>query len=205
MKLDDLKNSWKAEMEQSSNEQDLPQVIDSITKATTKLDKSIKRRDLLEISVALLLIPVWTWKLFYSASVIQSIGLWIAILACLFIPYKLIKAKQVDSAKDDSVLAFLTVEKSKLKSQMKLLETVAVWYIAPLFTAIILITAGASVDDLGIPIINQALVIYYCFCTLLVVGIYWLNKRAAKKQFAPLLDNVERRIQELEKLDEVAE
>jgi C4-dicarboxylate transporter len=205
MKLDDLKTEWKNEVIQMTDAERVSNVIDSLEKETTKLDKTIKRRDYLEISIALLIIPVWTWKLFYAASLMQTVGLWIAIFACLLIPYKLLKAKQVDTQKDDSVLAFLNTEKNKLEQQMTLLESVAVWYIAPLFTAIILITAGATVDASGIPQITEQLTIYYGCCVLLVVGIYFLNKRAVKKQLSPLLDNVNKRIQELSSFSEVAE
>ena len=199
-----LKQDWKNEVLQVTDKQNVSNVIESLEKETTKLDKSIKRRDYLEISIALLMVPIWIWKLFYAASLMQSVGLWIAIFACLLIPYKLVKAKQVDTQKDDSILAFLNTEKNKLEKQKTLLESVAIWYIAPIFTAIILITAGATVDASGIPQITEQLAIYYGCCVLLVVGVYFLNKRGVKKQLSPLLDNVNKRIQDLKDFSEVA-
>ncbi len=47
------------------------------------------------------------------------------------------------------------------------------------------------------PHITDYLTNYYGFLILLVVGIYFLNKRAAKKKFGPLLTNIEQRIAEL--------
>jgi hypothetical protein len=205
MNFDDLRAGWKTEVEQTSQQVDLTKVIESIKKETGKVDKSVKRRDILEISIALLLIPVWVWKLFYSVSLIQTVGLWVAIFASLFIPYKMLKAKQVEAPKNDSLLSFLTVEKVKLKNQKNLLETVAVWYIAPLMLSIFLITLGARVNSDGIPEVTLSLVIYYVACALLSVGVYFLNKRAARRQFTPLLDKVEQRIKELEDLNEVSE
>ena len=203
MKFDDLKTGWKTEVEKTGKQQDLTHLVESLEKETKKLDKSIKRRDIMEISIALLLIPVWAWKLFYSASLLQTIGLWIAIVACIYIPYKLLKARQVESAKDDSLLAFLSVEKSKLEKQKELLETIAIWYLSPLMVAIVLITAGSKVDDAGVPQISEQLMVYYLFCGVLYVGVYFLNKRAAKKKFAPLLDRVNQQIQELKSLNNV--
>jgi len=110
MKLDDLKAGWKTEVTQVNETMDITQIIQSLEKETKKFDKHVKRRDILEISIALLLIPVWVWKLFYSASVIQSVGLLIAIVACVFIPYKLVKAKQVVGV--DSYLVYLPVNGS---------------------------------------------------------------------------------------------
>ncbi len=197
MMLDDLKVGWESEMKKPVNHEQLATVLEILKTETGKLDKSIKCRDTLEVSIALLLIPVWSWKLVYSVSLMQSVGLWIAILACLFIPYKLIKAKRVNVQKNNSVLGFLLIEKVKLESQKKLLESVALWYILPLMIAIILITAGATLDSLGIPQLTFQLKIYYSFCALLFVGVYLLNKRAAKKQFKPLLDKVNQHIKEI--------
>jgi hypothetical protein len=203
MKLDDLKANWKTAIESDNSTQDLSPMIELLVKETSKVDKSIKRRDRLEISIALLLIPVWSWKLFYSASLVQTTGLWIAIVACLYIPYKLLKAKQINAPKDNSVMAFLQFEKIKIENQKKLLESIAVWYIAPLMVAIVLITAGATVDETGIPRITEQLAIYYGFCVMLVIGIYFLNKRAVKKQLLPLLDKIKQRISELNDLKEI--
>ena len=107
MMLDDLKAGWDSEMKKPVKHEQLATVLEILQRETCKLDKSIKRRDILEVSIALLLIPVWGWKLVYSVSLMQSVGLWVAILACLFIPYKLIKAKKVNVQKNDSILSFL--------------------------------------------------------------------------------------------------
>ncbi len=197
MKLDDLKTEWKNEIEQPAGERDCGDALVALEKETSKLDKTVKRRDTLEISIALLMIPLWSWKLFYSAGVMQSTGLWIAIMACLFIPYKLINARKVVAPKNNNMLAFLKTEKLKLVKQKTLLESIAWWYISPLMLAVILITAGATVNSMGIPQITGQLAIYYLFCALLVVGVFLLNKRAAKKQFTPLLDKVNQRINEM--------
>jgi hypothetical protein len=66
-----------------------------------------------------------------------------------------------------------------------------------------LITAGATVDETGIPRITEQLAIYYGFCVMLVIGIYFLNKRAVKKQLLPLLDKIKQRISELNDLKEI--
>lgn len=205
MKLDDLKAGWKTEIETTESKQDLTQIIHALEKETYKIDKSVKRRDFLEISIALLLIPVWVWQLFVVTGLMQTIALWILIIACLFIPYKMNKAKKIEAAKDNSVLAYLGVEKIKLENQKKLLESIAVWYISPLMLGIVLFTAGATVDESGVPQVSGQLATYYIFCGLLSVGGYLLNRRAAGKQFSPLLDKVNQQINELTELNEISE
>ena len=197
MKLDDLKQDWQETINTNAAPDNLTEVITMLEQQTTKLDKEIKRRDILEISIALLLIPVWIYGLVNSAGTLQSAGLIIAILSCIYIPYRLIKAKKVTSPKNANIKSFLENEKQKLSQQKQLIESVATWYIAPLTLSIILITLGATVDASGVPHLTTQLMTYYGFLTLLVVGIYLLNKRAAKKKIAPLLANIEQRLLEL--------
>jgi len=197
MKLDDLKQDWQKNITQVSAPENLTEVINMLEKETSKIDKEIKRRDFLEISIAVLLIPFWIFGLFISKGSIQSVGFIIAIASCVYIPYKLISAKKVTAPKLSNVKAFLEREKQKVAQQKQLLESVVWWYIAPLTTSIVLITLGATVNELGIPSMNDHLYTYYGFLGLLIVGIYFLNKRAAKKKFGPLLTNIEQRLAEL--------
>ena len=81
MKLDDLKQDWQQAIETESTPDTLAEVIDMIEQQTTNIDKEIKRRDFLEIGIAICLIPVWIWSLLNSVSTMQSIGLIIEIVA----------------------------------------------------------------------------------------------------------------------------
>ncbi len=147
MKLDDLKKDWQQTVNTPTNNENLSEVITMLEKETTKIDKEIKRRDILEISVAILLIPVWIWGLFHAVSSMQTVGYCIALISCIYIPYKLLKAKKVTSSKNSSIRDYLRTEKQKVEQQKKLLESIVWWYIAPLTTAIVLITLGATVDE----------------------------------------------------------
>ncbi|MEW6989757.1 hypothetical protein AADZ91_03620 [Colwelliaceae bacterium 6441] len=197
MKLDDLKQEWQQTVNTSCTEDNLTEVITALKKETTKIDKEIKRRDFLEISISIFLTPFWIFGLINSVSTMQTLGCWIALITSFYIPYKLVKAKQVPPTKNTSIKAFLLQEKQKLLQQKQLLESIVWWYIAPITTSIVLITLGATVDSSGSPMVNEHLTFYYGCLILLIVGIYFLNKRAAKKKFTPMLNNVEQRIAEL--------
>jgi hypothetical protein len=197
MKLEDLKNDWQQNMT-ISTQSNLPELIAMLRNKTSKIDKEIKRRDFIEITIALGLIPVWSWSLINSAGTVQSIGLLLAIASCIYIPYRLLKAKHVVSTKTTSTLDYLLSERDKVKQQQQLLETVVYWYIAPLTLSIVLITLGATIDATGNVTISAQMTIYYLMLTILVVGIYHLNKRAAKKKFGPLLNKIEQRLTELQ-------
>lgn len=198
MQLDDLKQGWNEAVTSQTSTDDLTEIITKLEKQTTKMDKEIIRRVVLEISIAILLIPFWIYGLFNTVGTMQTMGFITAIMSCIYIPYKLLKAKKVTAVKSSSIKDFLIREKQKLQQQKQLLESIVWWYIAPLTLSIILITLGATATDSSMFHINDFLQRYYFFLTLLVVGVYFLNKRAAKKKFVPLLENIEQRLIELD-------
>lgn len=197
MKLDDLKQDWQQAIETESTPDNLTEMINMIEQQTTKIDKEVKRRDFLEIGTAVIIIPFWIWGLLNSASTMQSIGFVIALAACIYVPYRLISAKKVDAKKSGSVKDFLVQEKQKIQQQKQMLESIVWWYIAPLTVAILLIALGGKVNEQGIPQISSSMYWYYASVGLLMVGVYFLNKRAAKNAFAPLLKNIEQRLAEM--------
>ncbi|GLX80989.1 hypothetical protein [Thalassotalea eurytherma] len=201
MKLDDLKQDWQEIVDVPADNENLEKVIAMLEHETKKVDKEIKRRDILEITIALLLIPFWVFGLFYSAGIIQSIGLILAILNSIYIPYRLVSAKKINVSKESSIRSYLENEKQKISQQKSLLEGVVSWYIAPITVSIILITLGASVDASGIPQLSESLMIYYGFLTILIVAVYFLNKRAVTKKFNPLLSSIDKKLQELKEAD----
>lgn len=197
MKLDDLKKDWQKTINTPTNETNLKEVVAMLEKETTKIDKEIKRRDIIEISIAVLLIPAWLYGLSTTVSLMQTAGYIIAIAACIYIPYRLIKAKHITPKKSNSIRDFLINEKQKVAQQKTLLESIVWWYLAPLASAIVLITLGASVNESGIPQVNTQLATYYGMLALLFIGVYLLNKRSAKKRFGPLLEQIDKRLEEL--------
>ncbi|MCJ8318616.1 MAG: hypothetical protein MJK12_03225 [Colwellia sp.] len=197
MQLDDLKQGWREAVVSHASTDDLTEVIANLEKQTTKIDKEIKRRDLLEISIAVLLIPFWIYGLTNTVGIMQTMGLITAIISCIYIPYKLLNARKVSAVKSSSIKDFLIREKQKVEQQKQLLESIVWWYLAPLTLSIILITLGSTATETSMFTINDYLQKYYFFLALLVVGVYFLNKRAAKKKFTPLLENIEQRLAEL--------
>lgn len=198
MKLDDLKSDWQQTLQSADAPDNLTEVIAMLALKTEKIDKEIKRRDILEIGIALLLIPFWVYGLINTAGNMQTIGLVLAIFSSIFIPFKLIKAKQIKHSKASSLRAFLENERQKLYQQKRLLETVLWWYLTPITVSIVLIVLGSTVDEHGLPQLNDTLSLYFSSVAVLYAGIYFLNKRAAKKKFTPLLENVEQRLAQLE-------
>ena len=199
MKLDDLKQNWQKNIEHHDSAEDIQEMINMLKVETNKIDKELKRRDILEISIALLLIPVWIYGLTISVSLMQSLGCIVAIFTGLFITYRMLQARQVkQSSQGDNLRAYLQIEREKTLKQKQLLESIAWWYILPIVISVVLITLGATVDESGLPQLNDVLTMYYAMLAILVIGIYHLNKRAANKRFAPLLEKIERQLAQLD-------
>jgi len=197
MKLDDLKQDWKKEVILTEPSQNLATITYELKKETAKLDREIKFRDFLEISISLLLIPFWGYQLLDPASSLQAIGLWLAIAVGIFIPYNIIKSKQVSASKTNCIRSFLETEYLKAVQQKQLLESIAWWYISPITLCIVLITLGARVDESGMPKINNGLIIYYGCLSVFVFAIYFINQRVANKKFTPLLKKIKQRLAEI--------
>lgn len=198
MQLEDLKRDWQNTIQAESAPENLPEMIETIQQQTIKIDQEVKRRDFLEISIAVLLVPFWILGLFISVSSMQTVGYVIALAACAIIPYRLISAKRIEVRTSDSIKTFLLQEKQKLAQQKQILESIAWWYIGPIATAILLITLGANVDESGVPQIPEHMMWYYICLAILVIGVYALNRQAAHKKFGPLLDNVNTHLADIE-------
>ncbi|WP_125720416.1 hypothetical protein [Pseudoalteromonas rubra] len=197
MKLDDLKQNFEQQIQSSSSEAKLTLQVDELKAKTKKYQRDIKVRDFMEISISLLLIPVWLYGLSISVNWMQSLGCVLATLTSLYIPYKLLKARRLTPSKNDSLRAYLHQEQQRLAQQKQLLETIVWWYIAPVFISVMLITLGANMDDEGVIRLESHMQVYYLLVLLGMVGIYFWNKRAAEKRFGPLLARVEQQLNEL--------
>ncbi|RZM85430.1 hypothetical protein C3B51_00390 [Pseudoalteromonas rubra] len=197
MKLDDLKQNFEQQIQSSSSEAKLTLQVDELKAKTKKYQRDIKVRDFMEISISLLLIPVWLYGLSISVNWMQSLGCVLATLTSLYIPYKLLKARRLTPTKNDSLRAYLHQEQQRLAQQKQLLETIVWWYIAPVFVSVMLITLGANMDDEGVIRLESHMQVYYLLVLLGMVGIYFWNKRAAEKRFGPLLARVEQQLNEL--------
>mgnify|MGYP000241745397 CR=1 FL=1 len=171
-----------------------------IKQQATKFEKTLKRRDFTETALAILLIPVWLIALNFSVSNIQSIGLILATLSCLYIPWKMYQARKVQITPDaaDNIRAFLNQQSDKIDRQIELLSNVVKWYIAPIAVSVSLIHLGSQVTETGMPVLNAFQIGYLVVVVLVAIGVYLLNKHAIKTQLLPEKQRVQEQLQELD-------
>lgn len=198
MKLDDLKQAWQEEVKVLENQPNIADAIDAIQSETQKLDRSIKFRDITESLIALALVPIWIYHMFSYGHLIELAGLVVLTLSCLYIPFKLHQARQPKANKLTSVKAFLQLEKTKVEAQVKLLGSVASWYLIPLFVGIVLVRLGANFDVDGHFVVDSMITHYLPLVVVFFALIYFANKHAVRKKFMPVLEKINQRLSELE-------
>jgi len=198
MMFDDLKLDWQNEVAQKNNNTSLAFSSEPLEIEANKIDKLVKRQDIIEITTAILFLPVITYLLLNSENAIQLTGYFIWIYVCIITPYKLVKARMIKVDKDNNMKSYLQAEKQKTIGQLDLLRTFVWWHIIPILVGLILVSAGSTLDETGTLHISFSLKIYYSFCTLGAIGVYFYNKKMAENKFKPLLDKINQRLDEIQ-------
>lgn len=196
--FDDLKQEWQNEVTQKNNDASLAFSSEPLAREVNKIDALVKKQNIIEISAAILFLPFIVYFLLNSENTVQSIGYSIWIYVCLFTPYKLVKARMIKVKKDNNMKNYLLMEKQRTLEQLDLLRTFVWWHIIPILLGLLLISAGATMDETGTLHISFSLKVYYLLCTLASIGIYIYNKKMAENKFKPLLDKINQRLDEIQ-------
>ncbi len=179
MTLDEARQLWAAGgRETGGTHMSDAEVLALVLRRSSQLGRLIRRRDLRETIAAavglLLLAPLLVWGPWLT-----RVGVLVIALGCALIVVRLGRARRLPEARPEWPLAqALRAERARVGAQIRLLETVLWWYIAPLALGPVLIAfgvSGASRFTLG----------YAVFTALLAAGIYRLNRRALRMALRP--------------------
>jgi len=194
MKWESIQDQWQS-ANGSSKEAKIQQYVQDAKNRERSLHRAVRRRDILETGIALLLVP------FFGYFAWSSLGkeMWLAAFAatvlvgcCLYIPWRLHQARklQPDPERSSDMLVYLHAELDATKAQYRLLKDILGWYLGPLGGAVILLYFGVQGWSLNT-----------LFYTLIVLGlygvIYLLNQKAAAHKIAPRIEQIENQIREL--------
>ena len=175
-------------------------LVASARQRDRELHRSVRRRDLVETTVALLIAPFFaffTW-------IALGRSLWLAAAASalltawsLYVPWRLRRARklQPDPTLSTDMLTYLYAEKEATQAQYALLHGVLRWYLGP---------AGAGVMLLFFGIRGwSSASLYYALAVLaLYFVIYLANRRVASRNISPKIEEIDRQIQELNRGNE---
>lgn len=198
MKLEDLRGPWRDANAETATPMARDELIAHACRGVERLWAVVFRRDWIETAAAAFVMYFFlkmTWKV--DAALLERVGAGVVVAAAVFIVYRLhaVRLNQPAAALDAPVAEFCRTELSRLESQIRLLKTVHLWYVGPVFTGLVLLSLGRHgfgarfFVDLGVFV-------------AVGWGIRVLNRYAARKQLEPIRDQLLALAKELEPPDD---
>jgi Flp pilus assembly protein TadB len=192
MNLDDAKALWTSDHEPTDETMSTRTLSDSeilrlVQEQSEAFDQKIRRRDLLESIAAVAVCLFFGWLAWDDPSPLVTAGSLIIIggSALIFGRLRWARMRSADAPTDQPVTQRLQHEREKTDAQIRLLESVLWWYIAPLLVGLLLVTVG----DNG----WSAFTFIYGTVVLLGAGwIYVLNQRAVRRSLRPRREKLTR-------------
>jgi hypothetical protein len=186
MQFDQLRDAWRRELEQGSGGLDIDLVTQLVEKLDRDFEKMISKRDLSETGIALALMPFLIWLAFRPPFGLRTVGCVVIIAGLTLVVVILWRARRAgtDFVGPLSFAESLSAERKRIARQVRLLKSVAWWYVAPIVIGANLIF---SVDSWS----RQATVAYLIGTVLFGVFVLWLNQRAARRVLQPMLDEID--------------
>src|SRR5215471_20317550 len=119
---DTLRQLWLNADQQQKVEIDMEKLIETINLKLSKMDKHIKRRDVQEIFIAALFIPLFGWWMIASIPLLAKIGAAIIFVNCILVILKLINARKVKVTEENTsqIKYHLTVSLQRVRNQIRL-------------------------------------------------------------------------------------
>lgn len=192
MKENDLKILWKSvsDFEMVNFDRDL--INKEIKAQLNSFDRKIITRDVIEISVAILIIPVAIFIAYVLPNILIRTGAILMIPSILLIIYKILQVRKFKKPVDSllNIRAYLETNLVYYKKQYELLDSVLYWYILPSMLCAILIITGLKLPTLKF---------FYALSITLGVAfvIYRLNKLTVIRKLDPLIKKIESELEEL--------
>lgn len=194
---DELIKIWQSSPKVEQIKFEKSRLMLDVQSSLNRLDKKIKFRDLTEISLAILVIPIFTYQVYAIPFPLSKIASVLIVLWLFYVIFRLRRSKKhKPSSFTETYIDYLHKSKKYLYIQKRLLDTVFYWYIFPCLFAVVLFIIGASLGG-RFGILKLIVIIIGVIC--LGIGVYFLNKRAVRREFTPRLKKIDELIKALEK------
>ena len=192
---DELIKIWQSSPNQERIKFEKSRLMIDVQSSLDIFHKKIRYRDLAEQVAIVLVSPVFLYYAYSIPFLLTKIASVLIVVWGIYVFIRLRNAKkQKPAALNETYLQYLYKTRDYLKIQKDLIDSVLSWYILPSMILVFLFVLGPGVDDRWPKIIKAGLGI-----TGMGAAIYYLNKRAVKRQFIPRLEKVEALIRTMEK------
>ncbi len=209
----ELKNIWKNSSKTERIKFETSRLIIDLNRKMNRFEKTIQYRDIREIASSVLGILLFGYFVYVIPFLLTKIASVFMVIWFAYVIYKFRAAKKYKSSANLS-LSFheqLKNQKENMIQQARLLDTVLYWYLLPPFilNVIFIMGLGSPTDyswanttaNRLLPLTITYKIGYLIFIAVLYAGILWLNKRAVKKGINPVIEDIERVLQQLERED----
>jgi Flp pilus assembly protein TadB len=187
-----LKQLWLDSDKEQKVEIDAQKLLESISKKISNMERLIKRRNRLEIFLAISMMPLFGWWLVVVPLLLVKIGAAIILLSCVLVIFRLTYAGKINIKVDTTseIKLHLLVSLQRTRQEIRLHNTVLWWYLLPFFIGIICFFYAYLVTLLSKGIYTIIVAALYSY-------IYYLNKKVVKRKLKPLEDNLLKALDEL--------
>jgi|GEM_PF-2369728 len=209
MEDQELKNIWKRASEYQEITMDTQQLIRQFKTGMEQREQIVRRRDLREISTALVCIAGLSYMAFDFLWSPVTIGILITIGAFVNFIYTLRSNRKSKFTQRLFVPIKKQLEQQRLfmRNQSKLLCTVLYWAVLPIFSGYMMIVW--SIWDIENYDVSSLIKLLYpndirdkMIMTVMVLAsvsyMVWINKKAARVNWEPLINKIDVIINEME-------
>ena len=209
----ELKVIWSTSAQVEQIKFDTSRLLLNLKNKMSKMDRSLKFRDTLEIVIALFIIPLFGMMAYFIPFLLSKLGCLLIMAWAVYVIYKLRKTKKHKRPVDLSESLREQLEKYKIyiQKQAELIDSALYWYLLPPFVGITIMVVGVDVSALPLDFPDDPAKIftlekfilamkagYLLFVILLYGMILWVNKRGVKKVFIPIIKDIEKAQKQLD-------
>lgn len=199
----ELKNIWKNSSKTAQINIETDQLINEFDTKMTRIQKTIRNRDIREISASVIGILIFSFLVYEIPFPITKFSCFLSILWFVYVIYKFRRSKLQNTTEKLSLplKEQLAHKKQLMQQQMKLLDSAAYWYAGPSFiTNLIFIIGLENPADYNwsnklaenfLPLTANAKIGTLIGLFFFYLFVIWINKRAARKGVMPILKNID--------------
>jgi len=209
MSFEQARQDWRDDVDRPLPSEQVQQRFADVQRRYDKLERVIHWRDIREILAVVFVVAALAamWPL-YRASLVASLGVAIIVLGGAVAPFVLLSArKPAPLPFDASVLDFSRQRLAWLDAQIRLLETVAWWYVSPAFVGSLLFMWGGLNPMLGLNpggwlFFSLFFGLFALFDVAVAAWLVAINKRAVRDELLPVREDLARLIESLGPTDQ---
>jgi hypothetical protein len=195
--MDRFKTAWLRELEGASVDAATGAALGSVIRRAQTVRRTVAWRDGLETGLATAGVIFFAILFFTFPGSLAKVGCAVIIggLVLIIIRLRLARGPLAASGRELTVREFCMSELESVDAQIRLLKSVAWWYLGP-------VTLGVNLFFFGVRGLAWQSFCYLGATLVLAAFIYWLNQKAVRRRLVPIHDRLRTVLDQLEASDE---